>query len=59
MMILTVCNRGQRILKKMKPFLLVWIKVLLQVVLVNLYGPGGQLNKRALLEPGNTCSLVI
>ena len=33
-------------------------RVLLQVVPVTLYGPGGQLNTYALLDPGSTCSLV-
>ena len=33
-------------------------RVLLQAVPVTLYGPGGQLNTHALLDPGSTCSLV-
>ena len=34
-------------------------RVLLQVVPVTLYGPGGQLNTHALLDSGSTCSLVV
>ena len=33
-------------------------RVLLQVVPVTLYGPCGQLNSHALLDPGSTCSLI-
>ena len=33
-------------------------RVLLQVVPVTLYGPCGQLNTHALLDPGSTCSLI-
>ena len=33
-------------------------RVLLQVVPVTLYGPCGQLNAHALLDPGSTCTLI-
>ena len=33
-------------------------RVLLQLVPVTLYGPCGQLNTHALLDPGSTCSLI-
>ena len=33
-------------------------QVLLQVIPVTLYGPGGQVNTHALLNPGSTCSLI-
>ena len=33
-------------------------QVLLQVIPVTLYGPGGQVNTHALLDPGSTCCLI-